>query len=164
MRFAAIAIVTAGAAVLASAQPARAQFGGGMGGYSSYGNMNAYGANLRGPSGFPSQPALTPWLNMVRGGNPAANYFLGVLPEFDRRYFQAAVNATLPVLESSALAAQQAVDLARFRRCGRRDTWPRFRPTAVSTACPARRGRIIRLTRTRPAPCRATRGSGVRGP
>jgi hypothetical protein len=28
---------------------------------------------------------LSPYLNMVRGGNPAANYFLGVLPEFNRR-------------------------------------------------------------------------------
>jgi hypothetical protein len=28
---------------------------------------------------------LSPYLNMLRGGNPAANYFLGVLPEFQRR-------------------------------------------------------------------------------
>ena len=30
-------------------------------------------------------PALSPFLDLTRGGNPAANYFLGVLPEIDRR-------------------------------------------------------------------------------
>jgi hypothetical protein len=30
-------------------------------------------------------PLLSPWLNMLRGGDPAANYFLGVEPEFQRR-------------------------------------------------------------------------------
>src|ERR1041385_6197734 len=33
-----------------------------------------------------SRPALSPYLNMLRGGDPAANYYIGVLPEFDRRY------------------------------------------------------------------------------
>jgi hypothetical protein len=28
---------------------------------------------------------LSPYLNMLRGGDPAANYFLGVQPEFQRR-------------------------------------------------------------------------------
>ncbi|MFL5245100.1 MAG: hypothetical protein ACJ8FY_23605 [Gemmataceae bacterium] len=32
-----------------------------------------------------ARPALSPYLNLLRGGNPAANYFLGVLPEFERR-------------------------------------------------------------------------------
>ncbi len=31
------------------------------------------------------QTMLSPYLNMLRGGDPAANYFLGVLPEFQRR-------------------------------------------------------------------------------
>lgn len=31
------------------------------------------------------RPQLSPYLNLTRGGNPAANYFLGVLPEFERR-------------------------------------------------------------------------------
>ncbi len=30
-------------------------------------------------------PALSPYLDLTRGGNPATNYFLGVLPEIDRR-------------------------------------------------------------------------------
>jgi hypothetical protein len=34
----------------------------------------------------PRTPALSPYLNMLRGGDPAANYFLGVVPERQRRY------------------------------------------------------------------------------
>src|SRR5437868_1508592 len=33
-----------------------------------------------------SRPALSPYLNLLRGGDPAANYYLGVLTEYDRRY------------------------------------------------------------------------------
>jgi hypothetical protein len=32
-----------------------------------------------------ARPALSPYLDLLRGGNPAANYYLGVLPELDRR-------------------------------------------------------------------------------
>jgi hypothetical protein len=32
-----------------------------------------------------ARPGLSPYLNLLRGGNPAANYYLGVLPELDRR-------------------------------------------------------------------------------
>jgi hypothetical protein len=31
------------------------------------------------------QTPLSPYLNFLRGGDPAANYFLGVVPEFQRR-------------------------------------------------------------------------------
>jgi hypothetical protein len=36
---------------------------------------------------FPTRPSnpVSPYLNLLRGGNPAANYFLGVLPEMQRR-------------------------------------------------------------------------------
>jgi hypothetical protein len=41
-------------------------------------------------------PALSPYLNLLRGGDPAANYYLGVLPELDRRanaiQFQSSIN------------------------------------------------------------------------
>jgi hypothetical protein len=38
------------------------------------------------PVYFPySTPGLSPYLNLLRGGNPASNYYLGVLPELDRR-------------------------------------------------------------------------------
>jgi hypothetical protein len=41
------------------------------------------------PIGAPySRPALSPYLNLLRGGDPAANYYLGVMTEFDRRYQQ----------------------------------------------------------------------------
>jgi hypothetical protein len=33
-----------------------------------------------------TRPALSPYLNLLRGGDPAANYYLGVLTEQDRRY------------------------------------------------------------------------------
>jgi hypothetical protein len=102
MRCTAIAIVSAGVLLLASGQPAAAQ----RASFPQYGNMNTSPSYLLGPQGFPNQPALSPWLNMLRGGNPAANYFLGVLPEYDRRYFQAGVSSLLPGLESSAPGAQ----------------------------------------------------------
>src|SRR5713226_1658932 len=31
------------------------------------------------------QPPLSPYLNLLRGGNTAANYFLGTVPEIERR-------------------------------------------------------------------------------
>jgi hypothetical protein len=31
------------------------------------------------------RPQLSPYLNLLRGGDPAANYYLGTLPEFERR-------------------------------------------------------------------------------
>ena len=43
------------------------------------------------PSAAPtpySRPTLSPYLNLLRGGDPAANYYLGVWPEFERRYQQ----------------------------------------------------------------------------
>ena len=43
------------------------------------------------------QPQLSPYLNFLRGGDAASNYFLGTLPEFQRRanakQFSAAINA-----------------------------------------------------------------------
>ena len=38
-----------------------------------------------------SRPALSPYLNLLRGGNPAANYYMGVLSEYDRRYQQSRI-------------------------------------------------------------------------
>lgn len=32
-----------------------------------------------------SRPPVSPYLNLLRGGNPAVNYYLGVLPEFQRQ-------------------------------------------------------------------------------
>jgi hypothetical protein len=49
------------------------------------------------------QTMLSPYLNMLRGGDPAANYFLGVLPEFQRRQ-----NAAQFSTQISGLQAQIA--------------------------------------------------------
>jgi hypothetical protein len=92
------AIVAAGLGVLlAQAAPAAAQF------------INPYGNMGRSPQQAPyanSNP-LSPYLDLTRGGNPAANYYLGVLPEIDRRNFQGAVLQAWPGLESNAGAAVQ---------------------------------------------------------
>jgi hypothetical protein len=106
MRFAAIVVVSAGVGLLAFGRPAHAQ----QQLWPQFGNM-APTQNLRGPQGFPNQPALSPWLNLTRGGNPAANLYLGVYPEFDRRYFQGGVMSTLPTLENSIQALQQPQDI-----------------------------------------------------
>jgi hypothetical protein len=42
-----------------------------------------------------SRPALSPYLDLTRGGNPAANYYLGVLPELDRRAADTAYRAAI---------------------------------------------------------------------
>jgi hypothetical protein len=56
-------------------------------------------------------PALSPYLNLTRGGNPAANYFLGVLPEIDRRRTQAIQGREITDLglRTDVLAQQQAL-------------------------------------------------------
>ncbi len=35
-----------------------------------------------------ARPQLSPYLNLLRGGSPSANYYLGVVPERDRRRFE----------------------------------------------------------------------------
>jgi hypothetical protein len=44
----------------------------------------------------PVDPTLSPYLNMLRGGDPAANYFLGTLPDFQRRQ-EDAVRRNVPL-------------------------------------------------------------------
>ncbi len=62
-------------------------------------------------------PQLSPYLNFLRGGDPAANYFLGTLPEFQRRanakQFGAAINALNLDLLSQATA--QPIDPLLFQ-------------------------------------------------
>jgi hypothetical protein len=45
------------------------------------------------------RPALSPYLDVVRGGNPAINYYLGTLPEFERRALAAQQQALLGQLQ-----------------------------------------------------------------
>jgi hypothetical protein len=87
---------------LALVQPAAAQY------LPQYGNLNrSLGPAFQQP--FGTSPALSPWLNLVRSGNPAIELYLGTLPEMDRRWFQGAVVSTLPTLENFMLQQQQAV-------------------------------------------------------
>jgi hypothetical protein len=46
-----------------------------------------------------SRTLLSPYLNMLRGGDPAANYYLGVIPEMDRRVNYARVRNSILELE-----------------------------------------------------------------
>jgi hypothetical protein len=65
----------AGMVALGSASVARAQA-----------QYNTYNQNQPLMPPYMQQPALSPYLNMVR--TPASNYFLGVLPEQQNRNFQ----------------------------------------------------------------------------
>ena len=51
------------------------------GAYAQYPPYSPYGY----PQYGPMRPQLSPYLNLLRGGNPAANYYGGVLPERQRR-------------------------------------------------------------------------------
>ena len=53
---------------------------------------------------------LSPYLNLRRGGNPAANYFLGVVPEIDRRATAAQQGAAIQDLERREALGASAVD------------------------------------------------------
>jgi hypothetical protein len=58
------------------------------------------------PSG---QPRLSPYLNLLRGGNPAANY-MGVVPEIERRRFESQAIAGFQDLERRAAARASGED------------------------------------------------------
>ncbi len=49
-----------------------------------------------------ARPQLSPYLNLLRGGNPAANYYLGVVPERDRRRNERALGVAVQDLERRA--------------------------------------------------------------
>jgi hypothetical protein len=84
-----IAFATLALGILASAAPAQPSSN------QQY-NLNLYGPGLVSPynSSFTRPgPNLSPYLNLLRGGNPAANYYLGVVPEVERRNNAAAFRA-----------------------------------------------------------------------
>jgi hypothetical protein len=56
-----------------------------------------------------SHPALSPFLDLTRGGNPASNYFMGVVPETARRANLAVLNSAVSDLERRAENPPQAV-------------------------------------------------------
>jgi hypothetical protein len=72
---------------------------GGLAGYSPYSTPYLYS---RPQVPFPGAggPRLSPFLNLLRNGtNPAVNYYLGVLPERERRRFEAGASVQLRGLE-----------------------------------------------------------------
>jgi hypothetical protein len=56
------------------------------------------------------RPALSPYLNLLRGGDPAANYYLGVLPEYDRRYQTARFSQALQDLSTQVNLIDRALE------------------------------------------------------
>src|SRR5262245_12615133 len=61
-------------------------------------------ANPAGSYGPYARPALSPYLNMIRGGDPAANYYLGVVPERERRALNVQFGSELQDLEQRTSA------------------------------------------------------------
>ncbi len=83
---------------------------------SSYLNSPNYGVGFR--------PRLSPYLDLANGGNPAVNYYLGTLPEFERRGTQRLYGAAI-----SDLAAARAPTAAGRRfGCGSLQSASHHRP------------------------------------
>jgi hypothetical protein len=55
------------------------------------------------------QPPLSPYLNLLRGGNQAANYFLGTVPEIERRQNSQLFRSAL--LELDQKVSRETVEL-----------------------------------------------------
>jgi hypothetical protein len=72
------------------------------------GTANAQVANYGRPYPGPgSQPALSPYLKLLQGGSPAVNYYLGVLPEIERRNSEALFGAAIGDLDRRVNGLQQ---------------------------------------------------------
>jgi hypothetical protein len=54
-----------------------------------------------------SSPALSPYLNLLRGGSPSANYYLGTLPELDRRAKDIQFRAAILDLDRRVMAGPE---------------------------------------------------------
>jgi hypothetical protein len=82
---------------IATAQYPGGAYGGGFGGGVRFGPP---------PPGGPYGPGLSPYLNLLRGGPPAVNYYNGVLSERDRRLFQQQAGQSIIGLEQQVGAPQ----------------------------------------------------------
>jgi hypothetical protein len=58
----------------------------------NYGIYQPYGGGY-------NRPLLSPYLDLLRGGDPAVNYFLGTVPEFQRRANAAQFRSAIQDLE-----------------------------------------------------------------
>jgi len=59
----------------------------------------------------PPQPLLSPYLNLLRGGDPASNYYLGVVPERQRRQNASLFSSQIQSLEQQLNQATAAPDV-----------------------------------------------------
>jgi hypothetical protein len=57
-----------------------------------------------------ARPQLSPYLNLLRGGSPSANYYLGVVPERDRRQFERTFGTAVQDLERRVEAPPAVAD------------------------------------------------------
>src|SRR5882762_3411361 len=90
--------VSASLALLLFDSVATAQYPG-----NPYQNLNRFGTPT---PGGPYGPGLSPYLNLLRGGLPAVNYYNGVLSERDRRQFQQQAGQSILGLEQEVGAVQ----------------------------------------------------------
>jgi hypothetical protein len=66
---------------------------------------------LQGAQRYPGwHTPLSPYLNLLRGGDPAANYYIGVLPEFQRRQDRGAIYSSLQGLANQLPPRPGAVE------------------------------------------------------
>jgi hypothetical protein len=88
----------------------------------------------------PRGPNLSPYLNMLRGGDPAANYFLGVVPERQRRVndriFQSEIQDLMRRDEASATAGLSDVLPPTGHRAVFNNTFTYFNSVGLRPATP----------------------------
>jgi hypothetical protein len=94
--------VSASLALLLFTNVATAQYPG-----NPYQNLNRFGTPT---PGGPYGPGLSPYLNLLRGGLPAVNYYNGVLSERDRRMFQQQAGQSILGLEQEVGAVQPGTE------------------------------------------------------
>ncbi len=99
IRFIATSVVSLGFLFLVSSDFVRAQ----PPYYPRYGRP-PYGGS------YPT-PGLSPYLNLLRGGSPAANYYNGVIPERDRRAFELESRQSILDLEQRTQMPTEGEDL-----------------------------------------------------
>jgi hypothetical protein len=88
----------------------------------SLGNPSAYAPNMYNRAGQP----LSPYLNLLRGGNPAVNYFYGVRPGTQPNAFMGMFNQPsagprqtfFPVVDTLADFADEPQDITRATPTG----------------------------------------------
>ncbi len=105
------ALIAVALGLLLAGAPARAQYSpypqypsGGLGAYSPYAIPYLY-SQPQVPFPGAGGPRLSPYLNLLRNGtNPAVNYYLGVIPERERRRFQAGASVELRSLQQQVAA------------------------------------------------------------